>query len=203
MEATLIVSGMKQIREAWEMKPHTDPRRAVATVMKEIGCQCSVDRIFIADRKAEGDIQKVNTVGIQFRSSYHKTEALIKMKQLLHDYKVTGVNVRDGFPPGTLEEAKRKTAEGQAMKRKGAAASYRVINIKGQPVLQVRKKRQNRFHTVEEERQPAEEEAGRAANGADRDGEQRGRAGGDMDCHEPCTAAGQAALQRSNKQSRQ
>jgi hypothetical protein len=140
------------------MRPETDPRRAVAEVLKEVGCLCAVDRFFLADKKAEGDPQKTNTVGIQLRSAYHKKDALIKTKQLLNDYQLTGIIVRDCFPPEVMEEAKRLHAEGLAMKKQGDTASFRVINIRGRPVLQTRGRKQNRFYTVEAGRRRHEEE---------------------------------------------
>jgi hypothetical protein len=157
-EATFLIHGVGQIREAWRMRPETDPRRAVAEVLKEVGCLCSVDRFFLADKKAEGDPNKTNTIGIQLRSAYHKKDALIKTKQLLNDYQLTGIIVRDCFPPEVMEEAKRLHAEGLAMKKKGDTASFRVINIRGQPVLQTRGRKQNRFYTVEAGRRRQEEE---------------------------------------------
>jgi hypothetical protein len=149
MEATLLISGIKQIRESYQMSPSTDPCRVVAKLLEEVACLCSMDRMFLADKKAGNDRSQANAVAITMRTPYHKREALIKIKKALRQHNVERVVVRDCYPQNQMEEAKRLTTVGLAMKRRGEIANFLVINLGGKPYLQAREEQGGRLFPVD------------------------------------------------------
>jgi hypothetical protein len=150
MEAALFIGGVLQMKEMFNMMD-ADPLGVVSHLLNLVSCSCAVDGMFPADGKA-ATRKLANGVVVFMRTPYHKKEALIRVKRFIMHNKLDRAAVRDCFPGAALEEARRQTQKGAQMKRRGEISRYRVINIRGQPVLQVGSG-DRPFHTVEERHQ--------------------------------------------------
>jgi hypothetical protein len=131
------LGGIPQLRQAIGLPPHSDPVEVVATMLKTLSLYCSVDRIFVADNAAQNRTE-ARAVVLRMRSSFHKRDTMVKVKQFLATRQVRDATVRDCFPSAAMEVARNLNRYGGHLRRNQGYQQYRVIaNRDGHPVLQV------------------------------------------------------------------
>jgi hypothetical protein len=133
------LGGIPQLRQAMGLPPHSDPVEVVATMLKTLSLYCSVDRIFVADNAAQSRAE-ARAVVLRMRSSFHKRDTMVKVKQFLATRQVRDATVRDCFPSAAMEIARNLNRYGGHLRRNQGYQRYRVIADRdGHPVLQVAK----------------------------------------------------------------
>jgi hypothetical protein len=131
------LGGIPQLRHALGLPPHSDPVEVVATMLKTLSLYCSVDRIFVADNAAQNRTE-ARAVVLRMRSSFHKRDTMVKVKQFLATQQVRDATVRDCFPSAAMEIARNLNRYGGHLRRNQGYQRYRVIADRdGHPVLQV------------------------------------------------------------------
>jgi hypothetical protein len=117
----------------------TDPVEVVAAVLKELALYCSVDRIYVADNQAPTRLE-ARAVVLHMRSTFHKWDTMVKVKQYLARHQVRDAAVRDCFPSAIMEVARNLNRYGGHLKRNQGVQRYRFIADRdGHPVLQTAK----------------------------------------------------------------
>jgi hypothetical protein len=133
------LGGIPQLRQAIGLPPHSDPVEVVATMLKTLSLYCSVDRIFVADNAAQNRTE-ARAVVLRMRSSFHKRDTMVKVKQFLATRQVRDATVRDCFPSAAMEVARNLNRYGGHLRRNQGYQRYRVIADRdGHPILQVAK----------------------------------------------------------------
>ncbi len=133
------LGGIPQLRQAIGLPPHSDPVEVVATMLKTLSLYCSVDRIFVADNAAQNRTE-ARAVVLRMRSSFHKRDTMVKVKQFLATRQVWDATVRDCFPSAAMEIARNLNRYGGHLRHNQGYQRYRVIADRdGHPVLQVAK----------------------------------------------------------------
>jgi hypothetical protein len=133
------LGGIPQLRQAIGLPPHSDPVEVVATMLKTLSLYCSVDRIFVADNAAQNR-SEARAVVLRMRSSFHKRDTMVKVKQFLATRQVRDATVRDCFPAAAMEVARNLNRYGGHLRRSQGYQRYRVIADRdGHPILQVAK----------------------------------------------------------------
>ncbi len=93
-----------------------DPVEVVAAVLRELVLYCSVDRIYVADNQASSRLE-ARAVVLHMRSSFHKCDAMVKVKQYLSRHQVREAAVRDCFPSAVMEVVRNLNRYGGHLKR--------------------------------------------------------------------------------------
>jgi hypothetical protein len=133
------LGGIPQLRQAIGLPPHSDPVEVVATMLKTLSLYCSVDRIFVADNAAQNRTES-RAVVLRMRSSFHKRDTMVKVKQFLATRQVRDATVRDCFPSAAMEVARNLNWYGGHLRQNQGYQRYRVIADRdGHPILQVAK----------------------------------------------------------------
>jgi len=148
-ESTLAfhLSGLHILRQCLKQQlgQHADPVAIIVKLLKDVGANSCINRIQLVGPNVKEDRLRARSALVYMTSSFHKNEALIRIKSLLVYHRLQEVTVEDCFPSSKLEEARKLKQFGGQMKNRGQAARYRVINRLGLPVLQVADSHGGRF----------------------------------------------------------
>ena len=136
-ENSIFLTGIHQLREYFNMSRTKDPVEIVSKLLFSTDVYYNMDSIVIADAAAQNNRAEARAVIIHMTSFFHKKMALNRIRHLLFKHRLNEVSARDSFPTGAKEEVKWLNRLGASMKRDGVTAKYRVINRRGQPILQV------------------------------------------------------------------
>jgi hypothetical protein len=88
----------------------------VATMLKALSLYCSVDRKYVADNTATSRVD-ARAVVLRMRSSFHKRDAMVKVKKYLATNQVREACVRDCFPSAAMEIARNLKRFGGHLRR--------------------------------------------------------------------------------------
>ena len=157
-ETGIFISGIQSLKEYYKLNPSMDPSRVVGKLMQEIGCYSAIHNIFVADKTVDAAMRKnARAVILYLTSPYHKKEVSIRLKKYLSDRRQLRVTVSDCFP---AEEASKVNALNRLAYDRRQDKTFprtRVINRRGQAVLQSARKKGDSYKDVkidEDELQP-------------------------------------------------
>jgi hypothetical protein len=142
--SSLFLGGLQNLR-GWRNDYESDPLELVEELMQHLHIFYFMDRISMADNNARnsGDRLAARAVIITMRSPHHRREAIIKIKRWLNDQRhngLEGVTVGDCFPNNMVLRARKLGKYAFEKKKQGHLHRFRVINRRGEAVLQISKK---------------------------------------------------------------
>jgi len=142
--SSLFLGGLQGLR-GWRNDYESDPLELVGELMQHLHIFYFMDRISMADNNARnsGDRLAARAVIITMRSPHHRREAIIKIKRWLNDQRhngLEGVTVGDCFPNNMVMRARKLGRYAFEKKKQGQLHRFRVINRRGEAVLQISQK---------------------------------------------------------------
>ena len=142
--SSLFLGGLQGLR-GWRNDYESDPLELVGELMQHLHIFYFMDRISMADNSARdsGDRLAARAVIITMRSPHHRREAIIKIKKWLNDQRhngLEGVSVGDCFPNNMVMRARKLGKYAFERKKQGQLHRFRVINRRGEAVLQISQK---------------------------------------------------------------
>ena len=136
-EAGIFLSGIQQIKKDWSWPEDTDPTRVAAAFLREVDKMEYINRIFVADKNVDSTSRKdARAVVIYMNSKYHKRETVIALKRYMERHRIVGISIGDVYPMQESERALALHRYAAARRADNTSGKTRVINIRGEAVLQ-------------------------------------------------------------------
>jgi len=141
---SMFIGGLHSLRR-WRNDQESDPLELVGGLLEHLCIYYFMERMSIADNAAResGDRRAARAVIVVMRSTHHRREAIIKLKRWLNDMRqdgLEGVTVGDCFPAPVVHRARTLGKFAIAKKREGHFHRFRVINRRGEAILQISEK---------------------------------------------------------------
>jgi hypothetical protein len=137
-ETGILLSGIQDFREIFDMHPTADPVNVAARLMSEIGSYGVISRIHVADRAVEKkeDRYKARAVIIYLNTLFHKKQAIVELKKFLQQNPGLRAAVSDVFPADETPRAIALNRYAAKKRQDKSMTRTRVINKGGTAVLQ-------------------------------------------------------------------
>ncbi len=149
-ETGLFISGIQELRAFFGLPEDMDPTRVAGKLMDVVGSYYAIHRIYIADRSVDNSTRKnAKAVIIYLTSVYHKKETVIRIKKLLEEHRVARVAVNDCYPLSETPKALALNRLAYEKRQDKSMTRTRVINKKGQAVLQASASRGQPYKDVQ------------------------------------------------------
>jgi len=135
-ETGIFVSGIQELKRAYNMDISDDPVTVAGKLMDEIGSYFAISRIYVADRAVNSaNRHEARAVIIYLTSVYHKRQAAVALKKYLKGKRLR-VTVSDVFPAQETQRAIALNRYAYERRQDKSMVRTRVVNKNGSAVLQ-------------------------------------------------------------------
>ncbi len=174
--SAFLIIGLHSVKKYLKIHPESDPVETLGRLLGKDNLYAAIERVIPADIKTAKYRSASNIAIVYMTSDFMKREAIVAIKKRASTNPDTmkDVVIKDSFHPTRIPAMKKLQAMGMDLKSQSLIAKYRIINRKGDPVLQIASSMKERFRdndfTATGERMEIEEE-GSAEDSAESDAE--------------------------------